>query len=149
MIQAPHTDDAQRVGPLDKPAVYYSPREHSWLLAEDFTRQIDGRQWFIAAGFHFDLSSVPRILWPLLASYELGVLAPLCHDYLYRHGGVAPSDPPGWYDRYLTDLQFLRHMTQEGVSAFRRYAAFLAVRLFGAFAWQDTPPAAEPQLVAA
>lgn len=148
MIAAPHTDDAVRVGATDKPAVYYSPREKSWLLAEDFEREIQGRVWFIRAGFHFDLSSVPRILWPVLASHELGVLAPLCHDWLYRHGGAAPCLPPMYYTRKQADQLFLANMTADGVPWLRRHAAYAAVRAFGAGSWQAMPPVPEPLLAA-
>jgi len=41
--------------------------------------------------FVFDLSSVPRALWWLIAPVELSVVAPLLHDFLYRYGGNPPE----------------------------------------------------------
>jgi hypothetical protein len=149
MIYAPHAPDAKPVGAADKPVVYYSPSERTWRLAQDFIRQIDGFWWCIPAPFDFDLASIPRILWPLLASHELGVLAPLCHDWLYRHGGVPPwgTISPATrrtYTRAETDKLFLRQMKEDGVGWFRRNAAYAAVRAFGASSWQDAPPLTEP-----
>ena len=120
------------------PAVSYDPAACSWTLAEDFRRVIDGREWFIPAGFCFDLASIPRVLWSLLASHELGVLAPLCHDFLYRHGGNPTGCivPPCVYTRAEADKLFLFQMKESGVSLLRRRAAYLAVRAFGGRSWK-------------
>jgi hypothetical protein len=42
----------------------------------------------IPAGFVFDLASVPRVLWWLIAPFELSIVAPLIHDWLYRVEGA-------------------------------------------------------------
>ena len=123
-----------------RPNVSYSPAARTWTLVEDFRATIDRREWFIPAGFCFDLASIPRALWSLLASHELGELAPLCHDYLYRNGGMAPTaDHRGllYYTRAEADDLFLRQMKEDGVSFHRRRAAYLAVRLFGRRSWKD------------
>ena len=120
----------------ERPAVSYDPVARTWTLAEDFRRVIDGREWFIPAGFSFDLASIPRALWGLLASHELGVLAPLCHDWLYRNGGLTPSAWPVRYTRARADDLFLRQMKESGVSLLRRRAAYLAVRAFGGRSWK-------------
>lgn len=134
----PHTLDAIRVGDPARPLVFYSPSERTWRLAQDFRRSIDGRDWFIKAPFDFDLASVPRYLWGLVASHELGVLAPLCHDFLYRNGGCPPDgciSPAHRYTRDEADALFLEQMKEDGVSWARRTLAYRAVRMFGGSRW--------------
>ena len=93
----------------------------------------------VPAGFRFDLSSVPRVFWSLIAPFELSIAAPLVHDFLYRHGGKPPEGsvaPPRAYTRAEADRTFRAMMEAEGVSAWRRTAAYLAVRAFGGRAWR-------------
>lgn len=136
---APHAPDAIAVGDVARPLVFYSPSERTWRLAQDFRRTIDGRDWFIAAPFDFDLASVPRVLWGVVASHELGVLAPLCHDFLYRNGGCPPDgciSPAHAYTRREADALFLEQMKEDGVSWIRRTVAYRAVRMFGGSSWE-------------
>jgi hypothetical protein len=81
----------------------------------------------IPKGFRSDLASIPRCLWWLIAPFELSIQAPLLHDYLYKRGRLR---------RRVVDRVFLGLMESEGVPRWRRNAAYLAVRLFGAPAYQ-------------
>jgi len=99
----------------------------------------------VSAGFVFDLSSVPRLLWFLIAPFELSVVAPLLHDLLYRYGGDVPDraaavEPRHRYTRAATDRLFLAAMAQERVAPWRRHSAYVAVRVFGCFAWRRSEP---------
>lgn len=72
--------------------------------------------------------------------------APLVHDYLYSHAGK-PSVPVSLSNESLpppirkslsradVDLLFLEIMKDEGVSFWRRYPAYAAVRVFGELSW--------------
>ena len=94
----------------------------------------------VPAGFRFDLSSVPRVFWSLIAPFELSIAAPLAHDFLYRHGGQPPAgsiEPPRTYTRAEADRLFLTIMQAEGVAPWRRIPAYLAVRLFGRSSWRS------------
>ena len=42
----------------------------------------------IEEGFEFDLASVPRAAWSIIAPFELGQVAPLVHDHLYKMRGA-------------------------------------------------------------
>lgn len=86
----------------------------------------------IPAGFIFDGASVPRLFWLGISPTELGVVAPLVHDWLYRTGGQY-----GALSRGDADSIFLDHMKAEGVSGWRRWAAYTAVRAFGRGSWRD------------
>lgn len=125
------------------PRVTYHPRNKVWRLKGTFARtNRDGTFICIWAGFEFDLASIPRLLWALLASHELGIVGPLVHDALYRYGGVIPIgvgvvDPDREYTRLEADNLFLEHMAEDGVSRWRRWAAYSAVRTFGGRPWRD------------
>jgi hypothetical protein len=86
----------------------------------------------IPAGFIFDLASVPRMLWWLIAPFELSIVGPLLHDYLYRVDGAREG-----YTRKQVDELFERLMYLEGISGWRRRAAYRAVRVFGGGSWRE------------
>lgn len=95
----------------------------------------------VPKGFIYDRASIPRILWLLISPDDLGNVAPLLHDYLYRSGGKLPNDhvdPYRTYDRLEADDLFLEAMTKCGVDKWRREAAYQAVRLASEFAWKKT-----------
>ena len=109
-----------------------------WRLEDPYAYQDQNHQITVPAQFEFDLSSVPRWLWWLIAPFELAVSAPLLHDFLYRYSGSPPSgtvSPPRSYSRGQADRVFREIMEHEGVPGWRRTLGYLAVRVFGALAW--------------
>ena len=105
-----------------------------WRLEAPYAYRDGETTIAVPAGFRFDLSSVPRIWWWLIAPFELSIVAPLVHDFLYRHAGRPPAgtvEPPRTYTRAEADAMFLRIMELEGVAWWRRTIAYVAVRLFG------------------
>lgn len=92
----------------------------------------------IPAKYRFDLASVPRFAWRAIAPFELSILAPLLHDYIYDWKGQLPESsviPHRTYTRYEADRLFLYVMRHEGVKRWRRTLAYLAVRCFGWIYW--------------
>ncbi len=92
----------------------------------------------VPTDYKFDLASIPRLVWWLIAPFELSILAPLLHDYLYEHKGRLPDgsiDPVREYTRRDADFLFLQAMRHEGVGRWRRTLAYLAVRRFGWIYW--------------
>jgi len=91
----------------------------------------------IPAGYRFDLASVPRWAWRLVAPFELSLVAPLVHDVLYEQLGRADmdSDAPA-LTRKQVDQVFLHLMEREGIPAFRRRLAYRAVRMGGGMPWK-------------
>lgn len=124
---------------LPAPVLTYLPEREVWRLEEDYM-YVDGpTRLTVAAGFEFDLASVPRAFWWLISPFELSVTAPLMHDWLYAYGGRPPpgaAEPPRTYTRKEADQLFRRIMEQEGVPAWRRTLAYYAVRLFGGSGWK-------------
>ena len=106
--------------------------DNRWRLEAPYTYNDGATAITVPAGFEFDLSSVPRIFCSVIAPFELSIVAPLVHDFLYRHGGRVPTRT---YTRAGADRLFLKIMRQENVPTWRATVAYLAVRLFGRSAW--------------
>lgn len=97
-----------------------------WTLKEPFRTRVDGVEIVAPAGFWTDFASVPEVIWPIIDPYELG-RAPVLHDFLYF---------AGWRgNRAYCDDAFLTAMEIEKISWWKRRAAYRAVRMFGAGAW--------------
>lgn len=104
-----------------------------WQIERTYAYEHDSHELRVPEGFQFDLASIPRPLWGLIAPFELSIAAPLLHDYLYRCGGRTPSQA---YTRAEADRIFLDVMRREGVSRWRRGLAYSAVRVFGGASWR-------------
>lgn len=119
--------------------VTYDVRKKTWILWEDYSYVYQGNRLTAKKGYAFDLSSVPRALWWLIAPNELSIVAPLFHDLLYEFRGRLPDEsyvkPYRTFTRLEADDLFLHLLEVEGVSAWRRYAAYSAVRAAGGLYW--------------
>ena len=132
-------DRVEIAGSRLPPPVITSPSIGRWRLESTYTYHAGPTAITVPAGFEFDLSSVPRLFWPLIAPFELSIVAPLVHDFLYRHGGRPPAgslQPPRTYGRAEADRMFRAIMEAENVPSWRRMLAYLAVRAFGRSAWR-------------
>lgn len=115
------------------PPVYvtYIPWRKTWRMVADYQCDYAGLRFTLPIDFEFDLASVPRVLWPVISSFELSIVAPLIHDYLYRHMGRPHYHLP---IRKITRLQadqiFYDMMILEGVPKWKADAAYRCVRLF-------------------
>lgn len=86
----------------------------------------------VPKGFVFDFASVPRFFWRVLPPVGHGKrgaygAASCLHDWLYRSGAVSRKD---------ADLLFRESMGVLGVSSWRKWLMWSAVRLFGWAAYQ-------------
>ena len=122
-------------------AVQYNVQQKTWRLVNNHSYKCNGSTLTAKAGYTFDLASIPRFFWRLIAPYELSLVAPLFHDLLYEYQGKLPDKtyvkPYKIYTRKETDRLFLDIMKLKGVSYWRRNLAYFAVRLFGWKAWND------------
>ena len=112
----------------------------AWVTTEPSEVPVNGSLLTVPAGFVFDLASIPHVLRSLIDKEDLGVAGPLVHDQVYQtRGRVEPfTVPPIRVTRRAAD-RLLRDLCREdGVGFWKRWAAWLMVRLFGFFPW---PPA--------
>ena len=113
--------------------VVYSVLKGCWILVDPYPVTIKGETLLIPKGFECDLASIPRPLWRLIAPFELSLVAPMVHDFIYRAKGRFYKD--GGTDLVVTrkeaDDLFLELMELEGVSKWKRKVAYRAVRAFG------------------
>lgn len=124
---------------LVPPILSYRPERRAWVLEEEYAYPDGEVTLKVPPGFEFDLASVPRFAWPLIAPFELSIVAPLLHDFLYRHGGRPPAGtviPPRSYTRKEADRLFRAAMKLERVAAWRIFLAYRAVRWFGRSSWR-------------
>jgi Protein of unknown function (DUF1353) len=114
-----------------------------WRLEAEYAYRDAETTITVPKGFEFDLSSIPRLLWGLIAPFELSVAAPLLHDFLYFHAGKPPGGavvPHRIYNRAEVDAMFRGIMRKEGVPRWRQVLGYLAVRAFGRGAWREPSP---------
>jgi hypothetical protein len=120
-------------------SITYDVGRRTWTLLADYRYEYEGHTLTARQGYAYDLSSVPRPLWWLIAPNELSLVAPLFHDLLYEYRGVLLNEadvvPYRTYTRREVDDLFLHLMEREGVASWRRYAAYSAVRAAGALYW--------------
>jgi hypothetical protein len=93
----------------------------------------------VPKGTIYDRASIPPIFWLLISQDDVGNVAPLIHDYLYRHGGKLPTSqvtPYRTFAKQEADELFRTIMRQCGVKPWRREAAYQAVKNFAGFAWR-------------
>ncbi|QDU22397.1 DUF1353 domain-containing protein [Urbifossiella limnaea] len=118
--------------------ITYDASRRSWRLLANYSYVYEGTTLTALEGFSFDLASIPRPLWWLIAPNELSVVAPLFHDLLYRYKGQLAQvqvDPYRTFTRREADDLFYHLMEVEGIAAWRRRAAYSAVRAAGGLSW--------------
>jgi hypothetical protein len=79
----------------------------------------------VPPNFKTDLASVPQVLKSLAPSWEETARAGVLHDFAYRIDST-PS-----FSRQSADETFYEALRAEGVGAFRAWAMYAAVRMFG------------------
>lgn len=92
----------------------------------------NGRLVTVPAGFVHDKASVPRLAWWYLPRDDKRVIdAALVHDWLYSHQRIEGE----WIARSEADKIFLDLLRQEGMSWFKSWAAYAAVKSWGWRYW--------------
>ena len=76
---------------LPSPVLTYLVSEKKWRLEEAYSYRDGAHRITVPEQFEFDLASIPRLFWWLIAPFELSVAAPLLHDFLYRYRGDLPA----------------------------------------------------------
>lgn len=117
----------------------------TFLQALDVTPYADGRTWWLRRNFVYtsslyevpivvprtfttDFASVPRLMWVVFPPWGLYGNAAVVHDYLYATQFVP---------RPTADAVFMEAMAVSAVPTWQKWPLFLAVRLFGFWAWRQ------------
>lgn len=121
-----------------RPEITYIVKDKQWELCDPFPFKGYGLDITIPAGFRFDLASIPRLFWREISPFELGIAAPLIHDFLYTTGGVVWQNDGSVakFSKLEADNIFLALMRRDGVPAWKRTVAYKAVRWFGKGSFQ-------------
>ncbi len=156
------TPNEQAKSNFPRAKVSYNPQRNIWTLEEEYhyCDETTGTKFILDKGFEFDLSSIPRVFWRMVAIHELSLEAPLIHDFMYMSKGgkqnyyfkktgmlfwqkktkktiLGRIEPQGnVYSREEADDLFLKMMEQAGVSKWRRLFGYVGVRLGGGFHWK-------------
>jgi hypothetical protein len=113
---------------VGQPVLYGDDR--LWILGQALTAIVDGDLVTVPRGFTTDGASIPRFgTWltgwgPWEEPQRWGAIV---HDWLYCSSGVSKA----WADR-----AFRAVLASEGAGIVRRWAMYLAVRLFGGHAYR-------------
>jgi hypothetical protein len=105
--------------------VWINDHEH-WHLITPFTARWRNYEFTVPLGFETDMASIPRGLQWLIPQVGRHNQPSILHDYCYR---VRPT--PTRLNRRDYDRLFRDAMKSTGVTWWRRYLIWLAVRLFG------------------
>lgn len=95
----------------------------SWIL----TKVFNYKGWSIEEGFQFDGASIPIGMRWLFPHGGAKFPASCFHDWGYRKQEITKE---------IADREFLNIMLENGVSKWRAYSMYQAVRICGHFAWK-------------
>jgi len=111
------------VSPLADGRRWILLRQFSYHVGSEYSKDVIS----VPRGFATDFASVPRIFWPLICPYGKQGKAAVIHDYLYQSG-----ERP----RKEADDIFREAMGVLGVSSWKKFLMYWAVRIFGKFAYK-------------
>lgn len=96
-----------------------------WVLCAPliYESAVAGQTLTVPSGFKTDFASVPRLPFAYLLAGDTAHEAAVVHDFLYACGE---------FSRATADDVLLEAMAATSIPAWRRYAIFYAVRVFGA-----------------
>lgn len=124
--------------PLSFSYVFRSEKDKGFISNHEVKVELiqNGEIITIPKGMYWDLSSVPKILWPVLPPYGDFLFGAKVHDYLYRYQHHA--DQMGLYEaRKFADREMLlwSDITNGGRKIDNRLR-YRACRMFGAKAYR-------------
>ena len=138
--------------------VSYHPKDNIWFLREKYSypdkdkkSKIIKSKIILDECFYFDLASIPRFFWRIIAIHELSIEATLIHDFMYMSRGGTRKCHKGkkikgriefkeklekFYSREEADKLFLKMMEELKVNKYRRFLSYIGVRIFGLIFWR-------------
>lgn len=120
---------------LPRPVTVPACDGDGYLVAQQYhAHVIPGHELTILMGFRFDGASIPRSCWSILGIHPMHprvIAAALIHDALYA-GELC--------DRATADATFRACLRLDGVSGFRAWLMYRAVRIGGWAVWRRHTP---------
>ena len=118
-----------------------------WVLLSDLSYKGNRDRFMVSEGFMTDFASTPRALWSLFPPTGKHTRAAVLHDAFYQgraYGSIVEDGQHvGWEPTFVTrkdaDGIFLRTMKEAGVSWWKRYSMWSAVRTFGWIHYKGGP----------
>lgn len=106
------------------------------LLKDVRVKLSNGNIVTIPKGLMWDLSSSPRLLWPILPPDGDFIIAALIHDYLYQNNHVL-TFTRRFADKEMYKWSKVSNGTGKKISIknWDNKVRYIAVRLFGGFVW--------------
>lgn len=98
-----------------------------WKIMQSITYEDDKYRIIVPSGFITDFASVPKIFWNIVPPVGKYAPAAVVHDWLYSTKKLSRKE---------ADKIFLRAMKELGVSLWKRYIMYFAVRAFGWSHWK-------------
>ena len=100
---------------------------NEWLLLKPFRYYLDEKNFIeVPKGFITDFASIPRVFWSFFHPIGRYAKAAVIHDWLYFEG---------IFSRSKSDDIFYDGMKVLGVSWWKRFLIYQAVRYFGWWSW--------------
>lgn len=104
---------------------FHPNEKYRWALSSPFSFSVDGQEYEVPTDFWTDFGSVPRIIWPIISPYDLGV-GPVPHDFGYY---------TGYNTRKYWDEVLVACMEKDRIDRWKRVVASQAVYLIGGSVW--------------
>ena len=116
---------------VDPDCIPYPPNKKWMQITKDWVFYVDGKEYWIPAGYWFDGASIPSIFWMLIGSPFLPQFwaAALPHDWGY----LTHVLPKSVYDEL-----FRQFLIASRVGSFKARIMWSAVRTGGLLAWGNT-----------
>ena len=103
--------------------------DNAWIVQEPLVWEDDKYEIKVLRGFDFDFASIPKIITNILPKNGQEYDRAAClHDALYASQ---------WLPKAECDRLFYEAMLSDGVSKYRAWTMYTAVRLFGHSAYKD------------
>ena len=106
-----------------------------WRLDAPMSAQVDGLLYTVPDGFETDFCSVPKVPFVYLLAGGIGAKAGVLHDWTYSREYDGPA-----IERARADDVLYAGLLACGVSTWRAWLMFRAVRMFGAEHWRVAFP---------
>lgn len=124
----PHAD----IDPIDEAPTYRLNKRWNCVLKID--GQLQGIE--IEKGYTHDGASIPRFARWLIERDGVHRESALLHDYLYENEGVIEQDIDGfYYNRKDADQIFRECLKSQGLSSWKVFLMYNAVRIGGKVYW--------------